>query len=48
MNKKLAARIKELEAAGTGSASSSATKSPTTLETVDENPEAKDAKVSKS
>ena len=48
MNKKLAARIKELEAVGTGSASSSATKSPTTLVTVDENPEAKDAKVSKS
>ena len=47
-NKKLAARVKELEGAGPGSGSSVAAKSPGTLATVMENPEAEDAEVSES
>ena len=47
-NKKLAARVKELESAGASSGSSGGTKSPRILETVDENPEAEEAEVSRS
>ena len=47
-NKKLADRVKELEGAGASSGSSSGTKSPKILETVEENPAAEEAEVSRS